>query len=80
MNIKDTIFSLQIFAKYYDDPSHQWPDAFHEELRIPNTDAILSAEDLEEVIKLGWWQDVDTDGKDYSSEYYTPSEGWVTWM
>lgn len=74
------IEGLNIFAKYYTKPDGYNVGAEHDVIYAYATDNVISEEDLNRLVELGWHQEVDTGDDDFEAKHYDPEEGWSAYV
>jgi hypothetical protein len=71
MQLMNFVHGLNILTPYYTDPNGYHIGAEHDQFYAYATDRPLSAEDVQKMRDLGWFQpDMDDDAD------YDPAEGW----
>lgn len=66
---------LEIFSRYYNNPSGYHIGAEHDVFYVCATDTPLSETDLKRVVELGWFQEGGSNDEEDTTEYL-PEEGW----
>ena len=75
MNLKNFMDGLQALLPYYEKPDDYHLGAEHDQIYVYRTDKPLSANDVQTMRDLGWFQPEQDDGEDYD-----PGMGWTTFV
>jgi hypothetical protein len=81
MKTKNIIEGLLTLQPYYDDSDGYNIGTEYDVLYAYKTDRPLSADDVENMVALGWYQNYDglNEDGDFSSADYRPGESWVAY-
>jgi hypothetical protein len=73
MKLKDFIEGLKTLQPYYRDGDGYYISAEHDQFYAYTTESPMTAEDVQKMRDLGWFQPDQDEGADYD-----PEEGWST--
>lgn len=76
MNLQNFTEGINIIAKYFNKKDGYHIGAEHDQFYVYQTDRELSEDDIKKMIELGWFQEVDAKGEEFSLGDYDKEEGW----